>query len=279
MIWQGQLPVGDDATAVTRFLDSGGSVVFFPPSDVDREIQFQAARWGQWTRGTVRQASFDQWELPIAASCSLDGQMVRLAEIDDGELWIGKIRVGGGAAWFCGADVIDPDSLFAKDGLVLYGLLSEALEASPLQIAGDGGIVAGTDDRRLQTGQAGTSPFNETADVETLLARDTEAIGIPLGHDAGVFSISQSAESPPRVVAVNRPAAESDRQTISDSQLQSLLGDVRWNRVVLRGPQADAGGGLVHEIWGVIWVMMIIGMLCEAWLTLPGRGRGESRWF
>lgn len=275
LIWQGQLPVGDDAAAVTRFLESGGSVVFFPPSDVDRGIEFQGVRWAQWTRGTVRQASFDQWELPIAASCSLDGQMVRLAEIGEGELWIGKIRVGEGAAWFCGADVIDPDSLFVTDGLVLYGLMSEALNASPLQVAGDGGIVAGTDDRRLQNG---ADPLSETADIETLLARD-EAIGMPLGHGAGVFAVRHSTESAPRLVAVNRPAAESDRQTISDSQLQGLLGDVRWNRVVLRGPQADSDGGLVQEIWGVIWVMMIIGMLCEAWLTLPGRARGESRWF
>ncbi|QDV46865.1 hypothetical protein Enr13x_67740 [Stieleria neptunia] len=278
LIWQGQLPVGDDAAAVTRFLESGGSVVFFPPSDVDRANEFQAVRWEQWTRGTVRQARFDQWELPIAASCCLDGQMVRLAEIGAGELWIGKVRVGSGAAWFCGADVIDPDSLFVRDGLVLYGLLSEAIEASPLQIAGDGGIVAGTDDRRLQTVQTGAGAFNETAGIETLLASDNEAVGIPLGHGAGVFAQRHSAEGPPRVLAINRPAAESDPQTISDSQLQGLLGDGRWNHVVLRGPQADSGGGLVHEIWGVIWVMMIVGMLCEAWLTLPPRTRGESRW-
>ncbi|QEF96708.1 hypothetical protein Mal15_07360 [Stieleria maiorica] len=279
-LWQGQLPTGDDASAVQRFLRSGGSVVFFPPMDVDRENEFQSIRWGQWSRDDVQQATFDQWELPIAASCSIDGQLVRVATIGQDQLWIGKIRVGDGAAWFCGADVIDGDSLFVKDGLVLYGLVSEALGASTLHVGGDQGLVAGIGDQRLkqQSGQdrAPSDAIVEPLLVEPLLVRSDAADAVPFGHAAGVFSLRVSVESPADVVAINRPAAESDGQPITESQLQSLLGDVRWNRVSLDDRQDESGGGLVQEIWGAIWVMMILGMLCEAWLTLPTRTRGQS---
>ncbi|WP_182866344.1 BatA domain-containing protein [Rhodopirellula sp. JC639] len=279
-LWQGPLPVGEDARAARRFLQSGGSIVFFPPMDVDREREFQSIRWGQWSRDDVQQATFDQWELPIAASCSIDGQLVRVATIGQDQLWIGKLRVGDGAAWFCGADVIDGDSLFVTDGLVLYGLVAEALGASRLHVGGDQGFVAGIDDQRLkrQLGQNQTldDAIVEPLLVEPLLVRGDTADAIPLGHAAGVFSVRASAESSTDVVAINRPVAESDRNPITESQLQSLLGNVRWNRVTLGDRQDGSGGGLVQEIWGAIWVLMILGMLCEAWLTLPTRTRGQS---
>jgi hypothetical protein len=285
LIWQGRLPEGEDADEVTRFLSGGGSVVFFPPKqsidEIEQRSAYQGVRWGDWQRNSVKRAVLDQWDYSVRSFCPIVGDVVRLSSAGTqnsgnknsgrGELLIGKLRVGQGTAWFCGADVIDSDSAFVQDGLVLYALLSEALEASLLHASvGDGWVAGEIDPRQLPEDQ-------ELASLTRVLpAEDRVGGSIEFGHHAGVFQTQPSTSIPFRMFAINRPAGESQSPRISDDQLPRLLPGVEWNLVRLEGAGSEPGRGFVREAWGTLWILLIAGMLLEAWLSLPSRVRGAA---
>lgn len=282
LVWQGNLPDGDDAMLVTQFLEQGGSVIFFPPQAVERDHEFHGVRWGQWNRGEIQQAAFDEWEFQIASHCKIVGEVVRLSSTLGNDVLAGKVRVGKGAAWFCGMDVIDSESLFVKNGLVLYGLLSEAIDASALDDVGDGGIVAG------QIDQGGRDDLGDSlASSRVLMSRSDSIEFAEVGHHGGVLMIapfqqsqanqSQAGQGQGRLVAINRSLDESLQQQVDVTQLGDLAAAIDWNQVSVTDDQSESGRGFVREIWGVVWVVVIAGMLCEAWLSMPARARGTSR--
>lgn len=261
LVWQGQLPSGKDADRVQKFVARGGSVVFFPPEDKIESIEFQGVGWGQWTIDKGQSATFDDWGFSVGRSCSIDGDLLALSTIENGDRLIGKKSVGRGSVWFCGTDVTDRDSLFVQDGLALYGLFFEALSGSQLHSDGDGQITAGEIDLPQ-------SP----ASLTSILLNSDGADGVTeFGHHAGVFLIKQSEHSPGRRIVINRSVAESDRTEISDQQLQRLVPGIRWNQVMMDASEGKSSGGFVREMWAAIWMMVIAGMLLESWLSLPSR--------
>ncbi|MCA9135581.1 MAG: BatA domain-containing protein [Planctomycetales bacterium] len=271
LIWQGQFPKGQDAELVNRFLQQGGSAIFFPPVTSAQTIEFQAVRWGQWNRQENQQATFDEWEFQIASHCSIDGEVVRLSSTVNNDVLAGKIRVGQGTAWFCGADVIDADDMFVKNGLVLYGLLSEAIDSSLLFDVGSDGLVAG----QLDDGWTAVIGDGATAG-RYLLSRSNQNSFNQLGHRAGVLLVTPAGQDQGRLIAINRSADESLQQQVDVATLHALAGGIDWNQVTVAVDQTASRGGFVREIWGIIWTLVIAGMLCEAWLSLPARARRTS---
>lgn len=266
LVWQGPLPSGDEAAAISEFLRRGGSVVFFPPRDIDDSRAFEGVGWNQWSRDQAIRASFDPWEFTLDARCGIEGQLVQLASTVDGDLVAGKIRVDAGTAWFCGTDVMDPDGVFVKNGLVLYGLLQEAIDSSLLQNQIQGSLVASAESQLTLEAE-----IKDASEASLLISSSTQNEFVASGHQAGVLAIKGDSDAGPRLVAINRSVGESVDAKIDDAKLVSLVPSLSWNRVEVGDAQVDSNRGFVREIWGMLWMLVIAGMLVEAWLTLPAK--------
>jgi hypothetical protein len=68
--------------------------------------------------------------------------------------------------------------------------------------------------------------------------------------------------------AVNRPASEDMASMVSDQQLSELFAGLSLDRV---DQTAGRLGGILREIWRVMLILMLIALLLEAVLCLPGR--------
>ena len=283
LIWQGKLPGGQSAQAVQSFLRQGGSAIFFPPvhseatsdgeSGDDGGRAFLGVQWGDWEREGVARATFDDWEFQLASWCPIKGDLVRRAVVGTDGVLAGKMRMGEGTVWFCGADVTRSESPFVKDGLVLYGLLSEALDANRLGASGQGGLTAGREAEQLFRRE-----MRSSGTLESFRSRDQNPDVLEPGHHAGLIRIKRSEGASGQVVSVNRAAAESGGLFLSNADLKELADAVNWNVITIGDQPGDSDQGFVREAWGVAWMMVIFGMLMEAWLTLPNRAREATTW-
>ncbi len=67
-------------------------------------------------------------------------------------------------------------------------------------------------------------------------------------------------------VALNRSLQEDELESLNESQLKQLLGDLPYHVV---DDRAGAVASLANEIWRLFVVGMIVALLLEARLTLP----------
>ncbi|MCO8120155.1 BatA domain-containing protein [Stieleria sp. TO1_6] len=269
LLWQGPLPAGRESESIKSYLDGGGQVVFFPPQQLIAETTFEGVGWGAWVDDNVQTASLDQLEFPIQRYCAVEGELVKLAEVGGQDVLIGKMRVGTGTAWFCGTDVSNPNSLFVKDGLALYGLLSQVLETERADAANSDAIAG------LQATVAFQSDV--AADPQILLG-DANDLNITLerGFHAGVYQLADDGSGTPELLAINSPMEESLTEFLTADQRRELVPGLKWNEIINAGPDQNATTGFVREIWGAVWVLLILGMLSEAWLSFPRRNRSPA---
>jgi hypothetical protein len=89
------------------------------------------------------------------------------------------------------------------------------------------------------------------------------------GHHAGVVWLRRGGEDPGRLIAINRPPAESSSGRMTAAELEKLLSDVPLQAVAVEVSPDGTGRGVVRELWAVVWLCVIAGLLVEAVLSLP----------
>lgn len=264
VLWQAAVPRGGDAEILRSYVDAGGQVIFFPPRSPDSEPLF-GMRWNDWNepasgvavqswRGdtdllsnTLSGASLPVGQLRIDRYVGIVGEATPLATLEGGDPLLLRVATPRGGVYFCTTTPREEDSSLAADGVVLYVMIQRALQAGAAALGNTHQQTAGeiADDAAVQW---------------TRLAGRSEGLSTEHRFHAGAYSADD------RLLAINRPARE-DRPTIlSDAKVETLFGDLHFDRV---DDQAGNLQSLVQEIWRLFLMAMMLSMMVEAALCLP----------
>lgn len=259
-----------------EFVRQGGNLLCFPGARSTAETRgantlLEDVRWDGWIDRPGSGASMGELDFLVDRFAPLSGDLVRVAETSDGQLLVGKRRVGAGSILFCGCDVANRDGAFVSDGVILYGLLSEIV---------DGHSRNGeTLDRRVVGELAGDSSLLDEIGNQFELVKGFSSSTVERGHHAGVYRLNDQRLGSD-LVAINGPIAETRSPAMPLEKLRELLPNANWTDIAAGDSNASSDPDLVQEIWGFVWIAVILAMLAEAWLSLPPRrwnaGPGQS---
>ena len=257
---------GETLQRIEDFVRRGGQLVWFPSSEIVQQPIVPEITWSMWSEGATKQASFDDLEFAVERYAGIQGDVVKVAQTADGEVLIGKRRLGKGTIWFCGCDVIHARGRFVSDGVVLYGLLSEALS---------GGGVSSEEVERVVGRIAGQ--VTNRIEIDRL-AEPVEGFSIRGGDsrfNAGVYRLNVP-DGDARLIAVNPPASEFDAGELSIDRLRQLIGQHTLVEFRVESDPSASGPSMVQELWGGIWVVVLVVMISEAWASLPPGRRSDA---
>lgn len=286
VLWHAPLPTAkgtdgkpnSDLVAMESFIQRGGQIVFFPPTDglpsSDAATRsFRSIRWGPWKeseeavavktwRGdsdllsaSLAGASLPVGKLRVNRYATIDGDATPLAELDGGAPLLVRVPTERGGVYFCTTTPDAEDSSLATDGVVLYVMLQRALAEGAKSLGNTRQINAGESDPKAAL------KWRRLAGSEDALSTDNAFI-------AGVYQRPDDGHW----LAVNRGENEDATAVIDEGKVESLFAGLVFDRV---DPQAGQGGSLVEEAWRAFLVIMLIAMIGEACLCLP-KPRVES---
>lgn len=279
VLWQAPLPEGDDAKVVEAFVNRGGQVVFFPPADPDGH-EFAGCRWTEWIThpeplapetwrtdedllaNTRAGAALPVGELVVTRSCGLAGEIVPLASLTGGGPLMGRVPTQQGGIFFCATTPAPRDSSLASEGIVLYSLVQRAI---------DRGLESLSPARQLDAGAAAVAALGGTGRDAgagwTRIAGSTAAPVDASGTQPAVYAREG------RLVAVNRPAAEDQARSLPADRVDGLFQGLMFSRQDGRAGGADS---LVQEIWRAFLIAMVLALIGEGLLCMPGRQRTRA---
>lgn len=267
LLWQRPLPGEKDALEIRRFVEAGGSVIFFPPLQSNRpETSFAGLKWQTWVDDASALASYDDYTVTLDRYRPISGDAMIRATLGDNRVLIGKRTIGQGSVWYCGADVQRDDGNFVRDGVILYALLEEAATASRKRTRDHVDTVAG------QSGAHGRFTARWNPAWSSVLLRDGQrpVLWSEFGHHAGVYHLKSQPEDEGQLRAINRVAMPpEDRVSLSSDNIHALLPEAAWNVVSVHPNNRGLDEGFAHEIWFAVWLLVIAGLLLEAFLSLP----------
>ena len=270
LLWQDALPDGESAARVQSFVSEGGVAVFFPPGRADAG-QFDTLGWGavevaeapggfhvlRWNEDEGPLARTDERiSLPLGQTAFARRQLIAgqtnvLAAFEDGAALLARQTAGRGEIYFCASLPADDWSSLA-DGPVLVPMLQRLLQD---------GV------RRLQSVSTGVCGELSAADR----ARTWVSVDSPEPKDirfqAGVY------KSGDHLMAVNRPVVEDDPEIADSGEIKKLFGDVPLQMFQERRVET---GQLQGEIWRLFLFLMLLLLLGEGLLILPGKRPGAA---
>ncbi len=269
VLWQAPLPEGDAVQLVEAFVNRGGQVVFFPPTQPDGR-EFAGCRWTDWTAhpepltpegwrtdedllaNTRGGAALPVGELVITRSCGLTGEVVPLASLAGGAPLVARVATQQGGIYFCTTSPAPRDSSLASEGIVLYSLVQRAI---------DRGLESLSAARQLDAGAAaavlGVAPASWTKLAGGALA----PVDAP-GMQPAVYAREG------RLVAVNRPVVEDTARILPADRVDGLFQGLSFARQEGRAGGTDS---LVQEIWRAFLISMVLALIGEGLLCMPSR--------
>ncbi len=265
VIWQGQLPEGAVAERARQFVDSGGMILFFPPGEAGRS-SFQGLSWGEvqpapgdtlfriarWDRDQGPLAQTEEGialpvdQIEVKRRQMIAGAKTFLASFSDGNPFLARLAIGRGEVFFC-ATLPNPEWSTLADGPVLVPLVQRTLQAGA---------------RRLQ--RAASVACGELSIVDqTKTWSSVDAPGKKeVRTQAGVY---RSGE---QLVAVNRPEAEDDIESVDVARTAKLFAGMPFQLLIERQSRSSQIEG---EIWRAFVFLMLLFLLAESALVLPPR--------
>ena len=266
ILWHAPLPKNELVAQLETFLDSGRPILFFP-TDRPTTDALWGLRWTAWQEAASEKPFLVSWfredsdllahaesgaalgvgKLRTFRYCRLEGSAQALATLDDGNPLLVRRDHGRGSAYFVATLPRPFDSSLLQDGVVFYVLIQRALEV---------GAMSRTALRQL-------SPGSEAARALIgwqLLSASPAVLSSLQPLRAGVFRKAD------RLVALNRPAAEDDPETIGDDTIEQLFQGLQYRHVK---EEIGSTRSLAGEIWRAFVLFMAVAMLVEAWLCLP----------
>jgi hypothetical protein len=275
LVWnQGNI---NPATAkqLESFIESGGTLVLFPPSvEADNLSDFVLPVGLQWSpmEQLATAERIESWRTDSDLLRNTEGGdalplgeirwnqhwpmnskgLIALAKSASGKPLLSKLPTSNGQLFVCHTTVSESASNLKEDGVCLYIMLQRALYDS-----------SSLSDQSLWT--AGMPiPFTLQ---EWTPANDASQQVIPWERSiqSGAYSFEEN------MIAVNRAITEDTLASLPEETLENMLQGVTYQSIV-----DDAGkpNSLAREVWRVFIVGMILFLLMEAWLSMPNR---ESR--
>jgi len=275
LLWQAPLPTGAVADQIQSFVQSGRSVIFFPPDRVDSN-EFEGAVWGSWSTPEDSDAfriarwktDGDLWantlsgtplpvgQLQVSRVCELNHPAaVSLAALQKGPSLLSRIGTDRGGIWFCGTWPGEQSSNLLENGIALYVMIHRALSA--------GAAALNQADQR----DCANVPPEETRDW---VPANPDSTGVPPSRRSlqnGVYRIGD------RLLALNRPAGEDLDDRLTDDELRDSLDG--FDYVVIEN-EAGSTDALASEIWRTFLVLMIAALIAETVLCMPARAGKRS---
>jgi hypothetical protein len=135
-----------------------------------------------------------------------------------------------------------------------------------VQRAQEQGLLALADTAIRSAGRDSLGDNTSPADWQRLSDADGQ-LSTEQNLHAGVY------ENETQLIALNRNVNEDEFATISDEQLETMLGTLDWNRV---RDTAGSTSSILQEVWRLFVVLMIIALIAEAILCLPRQSRQNS---
>lgn len=270
VIWQGALPQGSPSEELRRWVQEGGVVVFFPPGLADTN-RFEGIGWGEVQNALeakpFRVVKWDENQGPLArtdegSSLPMGNLMILkrqavvgggtvLAPFEDGAPFLARQVLGRGEIYFC-ASLPEPTWSGLAEGPVLVPMLQRLLALGARRLQHDPSVICG----EMGVADAG------------LTWTAVEGAGLDARFRAGVY------QSRDRLLAVNRSPLEDDWEAVEGSAAANLLGPD--NARLWEGKTSGGAGATQGEIWRFFLAGMLLFLLVEGWLILPGAGPSSA---
>lgn len=272
VMWQTALPDTSTAPALENYINSGGQVIFFPPSrlsagtNTGNTQRFMSVAWNTWV-GNEQKVMVENWRgdqdllaatnsgagLPVGqlelsgyATLSTDAELSKLATLTGGAPLLARLPTTHGGVYFFTASPDPKASTLAESGIVLFVAVQRAIERGQAALG--------------NTTQRDAGQSQEPTDQWRQLSGSPDALSTEYASQAGVYQADD------RLLAINRVVAEDQRGQVEDAKLESLFAGLPFSRV---SEQAGSLSGIVREIWRLFLIMMIVALLLEAFLCLP----------
>ena len=268
ILWAAPLPTGSAFDVVSRFLTSGGHVIFFPPG-IASEASFVDLQWADPTEapagkffilkdwnhsdGPLRDG-IDGTPIPAERLKAIRrqiplGDATALARWEDGEPLITRRIVDHGTAWFVGSL---PDYTWSNlgDADVLLPAVQRILSAGAERFDASYLTTVGADAAQPLPGETRTR-LDDHGDPDPANA----------AYEAGVFRLGE------RLIAVNRPVQEDNPEILNREQLDQALEGTGYTLLDQAGQSGDPS--LSRDVWRGFLIAVLLFLIGEALLCLP----------
>ena len=269
VVWQGPLPQGETATQLQGYVEGGGVLLFFPSgesgpfagggwSEVQTATPDNAFRIRKWEEQDGPLAKTDEGlslplsEVAFSRRQVIVGEKTALASFEDGTPFLTRRGVGQGQVLFCAA-LPNKDWSGLHEGDVLVPLLHRLLETGGRRLTQASAVACGDAPR-------GSEP-ERWSPVDSAPGQDART-------QSGVY------RNQARLIAVNRPAREDEREVVEAAKAKMLLGRVP---IQLFDEQRQGTARIQSELWRIFLFAMALFLLVEAFLILPDRSGNQSR--
>ncbi|RMF42007.1 MAG: hypothetical protein D6753_08475, partial [Planctomycetota bacterium] len=272
VLWQAPLPDADTARILQRYVEQGGQLMFFPPTqllqtDGADQGQFMGVQWRGWR--SEQNALVENWRsdedllaatqsgmgLPLGAlqirgfaTLQAGESSVPLATLGGGNPLLLKVPTTAGGVYFC---TLSPDprySSLAENGIVLYVVLQRMIQRGQ---------------QSMQLSQQRTAGWADPTSASwRQVAGPPTALSSEFAAQPGVYQAGD------RLLAINRPEEEDRWEILDDATVDPLFEGIPLDRLE---QSAGSLAGIVREIWRLFLFSMIAAMLVEAILSMPRR--------
>ncbi len=285
LIWQAPLSQGNIAEQIESFVNTGRSVLFFPPiqsssnprlvKDSDSSEHLFGSRWGGWQTPEQELSKITWWrgdadllanvdsgnalplnELRTYRYCNLETPGTTLARYGDDNPMLTRMATDRGGVYFCSTLPTAQFSSLERDGVVFYVMLHRALAEGCRSLA----VTSQRD--------AGASVFADRDQWEVVepAAEDAPTLS-QRGLHAGVYRDDKYW------AAVNRSRAEDSTKVTPIATVDELFDGLSYRRIDVAVGDTSA---LASEIWRTFLVAMGLALIVEAVLSLPSK-RAEQK--
>lgn len=275
IIWQAPLPSGAVASQLSDFASSGGSVLFFPPTQKTGnstgnvifgtawgDLQsppagqfFINGSWlkddGPWKNGRDGSAMPIE-QIRAVQRRAISGEGSSLADWDDGSPLLYRQLEGQGTAIFIGTL---PDERWSNIEFIALHLVTiqRLIEKGSDRLHAGYRATVGRD-KAMAKGDEVRERLDSFEDFEPALG----------GYRAGVYRLGE------RTVAVNRPVGENFPERVEQSALEQLLAGSDFTLFENDERQSD----LVAEAWRAFLIAVLLFLIAEALLCLQPKRSG-----
>ncbi len=271
VVWQAPLPTGELADRLQAFVEGGGVIVFFPPGEPGGTRRFGGIAWGEaqqgGTNGAFQVVRWEEQEGPLAKTDEgfslpvsdlevkqrqlISGELTSLASFGDEAVFLGRRVMAEGQVVVC-STLANAEWSDLADGAVLVPMMQRLLREGGRRFAAASSLACGDwtpsrDDERWAPVDS-----REPKDIRTR---------------AGVY------RSGTRMVAVNRPGREDDREILEAAKATELFGGLP---VHLFEEESSRASRLQSELWRLFLFGMAIFLIAEGILILPERGERRA---
>lgn len=278
LIWQAALPRGAVAAQIAQFVDTGRVVMFFPPGssqvpgkgNQNADERLFGSHWADWQTPRGQQIFSTSWwrgdtdllahvesgdalplnELRTYRYRSFESPGTPLARFNDDAPLLSRVATDRGAVYFCSTLPTAQFSSLEREGVIFYVILQRALDSGCRALS-----VASQRD-------AGPDVLADASAWELVAPTDNSPLLSQRGLHAGVYRDGTYW------TAVNRSQIEDSATAVPVETVDALFDGTSYRRI-----DVDVGdtSALTSELWRIFLIAMIVALLAEAALSLPGK--------